>query len=150
MTLPGSGHAYVDSPTVIYTVQNHPVYAALCRPLWHAARAGTVTVVTSELTLLETLVGPIRSGDVALRQDFEAVLLGAEVVLLAITREVLLGAARLRAEAPALRTPDAIHAATARVNGCRLILTNDRGIKRVQGLSVTVLDEVIAASGNAA
>jgi predicted nucleic acid-binding protein len=52
-------------------------------------------------------------------------------------------AAHLRALG--LRTPDALHAATALASGCILFLTNDPVFKRVTGLSVVVLSEVVAA-----
>jgi hypothetical protein len=54
----------------------------------------------SELTLLETLIAPLRNG---FRQPNTA--------LVPITRDVLREAARLRPATPGLRTPDALHAA---------------------------------------
>ena len=44
-----------------------------------------------------------------------------------------------------LKTPDAIHAATALLAGCALFVTNDRGFKRVPGLRLAVLDDVLVA-----
>jgi predicted nucleic acid-binding protein len=58
---------------------------------------------------------------------------------------VLREAARLRATIAGLRAPDAIHAATALLSGCALFVTNDAGFKRVPGLPLVVLDDVIAA-----
>jgi predicted nucleic acid-binding protein len=143
--LPVSGPVYVDAQIVIYSVDRHPVYAPLCDPLWREAQAGTVTVVSSELTLLETLIGPLRSGDAALAARREGVWNRPNTSLMPVTRGVLREAARLRAIIPALRTPDAIHAATARLTGCALFLTNDQGLKRAPGLNITVLDEVLGA-----
>lgn len=62
LTLPSSGPIYVDTMTVIYAVERLPNYASLLQPLWLAAQAGNVDVVTSELTLMETLVGPFDMG----------------------------------------------------------------------------------------
>ena len=59
MTLPSSGQIYVDANSVIYTVEKHPIYGPLLEPLWHAAQAGSIEVVSSELTLLECLVSPL-------------------------------------------------------------------------------------------
>lgn len=143
IALPIAGSVYVDTPIVIYTVQQHPVYAPLCRPLWQAAEAGSLTVVSSDLTVLETLVVPVRTGDVALQRDFEAVLFYSELSLRPITHEVLREAARLRALLPSLRTPDAIHTATATLHGCALFLTNDTSLKRIPGLSITLLDDLV-------
>ncbi|MBC7527815.1 MAG: PIN domain-containing protein, partial [Chthonomonadaceae bacterium] len=65
--------------------------------------------------------------------------------LLPITKDVLREAARLRATISGLKTPDAIHAATALLNQCRLFITNDRGFLRVPGLNTAILDDVLAA-----
>lgn len=145
LILPAAGRVYVDAQIVIYSVDRHPLYAPVCDPLWQAVQAGTLTVVSSELMLLETLVGPLRSGDVALAARREGVWSQPNTQLLPITQDILRDAAGLRAVFPALRTPDAIHAATARFHGCALFLTNDKGLRRVTGLHVVLLDDVLSA-----
>jgi len=145
LAIPSSGSVYADAPVAIYTVDNHPVYAAVCRPLWEAVKAGSVTAVSSELTLLETLVGPIRQGDAARAAIREALWQQTNTELLPITKTILREAARLRAELPALKTPDAIHAATAMLHGCVLFVTNDRDLARVSSLPLAILDDVVAA-----
>ncbi|MBW4647009.1 MAG: PIN domain-containing protein [Goleter apudmare HA4340-LM2] len=64
--------------------------------------------------------------------------------LLPISQMVLRGAATLRATTR-LKTPDAIHAATALRENCTLFLTNDRQFRTVAGLTVTVLEEILTA-----
>ncbi len=71
MNLPASGPVYVDAQSFIYTVEKSPQYAALLRPLWGAISAGRMRVVTSELTIMECLVMPVRRGDSTLVADFE-------------------------------------------------------------------------------
>jgi predicted nucleic acid-binding protein len=63
LAVPASGRVYVDTQVVIYTVEKHPVHERRLRPLWQAVQAGSIEVVTSELTLLEVLVAPLRRGD---------------------------------------------------------------------------------------
>ncbi|MDQ2687255.1 MAG: PIN domain-containing protein [Armatimonadota bacterium] len=145
LIMPATGQVYAETNVVIYSVEGHPLYAPLCQPLWQAAQAGGITVVSSELTLMETLVGPLKQGDMILANDYEELWRQSNTRLLPITKAVLREAARLRASLPALRTPDAIHAATALLNGCALFLTNDTGFRRVPGLPLAVLDEVLAA-----
>ena len=60
-----------------------------------------------------------------------------------ITQDVLREAARLRALIPGLKTPDAIHAATALVHGCALFVTSDVGFRRVPGLTLAILDDIL-------
>jgi len=43
-----------------------------------------------------------------------------------------------------LKTPDAIHAATALVASCALIVTNDAGFRNLPGLPVAILSDLIS------
>lgn len=142
LSLPASGLVYLDANSIVYTVEQHPVYGPLLQPLWQAAVARTIEVVTSELTLMETLVGPLKSGNTALAQAYELALLGTDMRLLPITRATLREAAQLRATTK-LRTPDAIHAATLRQSGCVLFVTNDRDYLGVAGLPLVILDDLL-------
>ena len=145
LTFPSAGTVDVDSMVVIYLVDRHPVYLPACVRLWEAAGRKRVDLISSELVILETLVGPLRAGDAELASEREGFWTHTNGTLLGITLPVLREAARLRASIPALRTPDAIHAATALATGCAMFLTNDPVFKRIPGLPVTVLAEAVAA-----
>jgi predicted nucleic acid-binding protein len=142
LILPASGLVYLDANPIIYTVEKHPVYGPLLQPLWQAAQAKTIEVVSSELALMETLVGPLKSGDKPLERDFEKALLGTDMRLAPITQSILRGAAELRATTK-LRTPDAIHAATATEVACALFVTNDPDFRGVAGLPLVILDDLL-------
>jgi predicted nucleic acid-binding protein len=144
LTLPSSGLVYLDTQVVIYSVETHAAYWSLLEPLWQVAQAGAIEIVSSELTLMETLIGPLRSGDVVLQTAYEQLFQSSEMRLLAITQEVLREAARLRAGIRALRTPDALHAAPALLSGCALFLTNDDGYRRIPGLPLAVLRDALS------
>jgi predicted nucleic acid-binding protein len=135
---------YFDTVTIIYTIERYPSYFPLLEPIWRAAKAGSLRVVSSELALLETLVGPLKTGDASLIATFESALLGTDISLLPITQAVLREAARLRATTR-LRTPDALHAATASLAGCSLFITNDAGFRGISGLPLTILDDLLSA-----
>ncbi len=120
------------------------MYAPVCDPIWKVA--GTSVVVSSELILLETLVAPLRNGNAQLAANREALWQQPNTRLIPIDQPVLREAARLRASIAGLKTPDAIHAATALLHGCALFVTNDSGFKRVPGLSLVVLDDLLAAT----
>jgi predicted nucleic acid-binding protein len=145
LTLPASGPVFTDANAVIYTVRRHPVYYPLLKPFWDTLEASGEEAVGSELLIVETLVTPLRTGDAALLTAFEKALFESYLRLLPVTQEVLREASRLRAIIPGLRTPDAIHAATALLGGCTLFLTNDTGFRRISGLPVVLLDDVLAA-----
>lgn len=50
---------------------------------------------------------------------------------------------RLRGLHLGLRTPDALHAATAQVQGVSLLVTNDKSFDTLEGLAVTILDDIL-------
>ena len=142
LTVPSSGLVYFDANSVIYSVEKHPVYWPLLEPLWQAAKGKTIELVSSDLVLMETLVAPLKSGDTALASAYEQLFQQAQTRLVPITQAILREAARLRATTK-LKTPDALHAATAQQAGCVLFVTNDAGFRGVTSLSVVILDDLL-------
>ena len=146
VALPTTGLVYVDANVVIYTVEKHPQYSPVLRPLWSAVAAGQARVLVSELILLETLVGPYRANDPQLADDYETFLRLPGLELVAVSPAILREAARLRSQWPRLRSPDAIHAVTALSRSATSLVTNDFGFRNIPGLNVILLDDVLAAS----
>ncbi len=83
----------------------------------------------SDLTYLESIIKPLRTGDQATRQLFE--LFFERQSLLNISRAVFEAAAKLRAEFPNLKTPDALHLATASYHACEEFWTNDNRLNKI-------------------
>lgn len=145
LTLPTSGFVGVDTAAIIYSIEQIAPYDQLLQPLWQAAHDGTFAIACSELTLLEVLVKPIRDGNTLLEQRYRRFLTATtEIQMLPIDRALLEASTRLRASYN-LKTPDAIHAATALSAGCALFVTNDPVFRRVPGLPVVVLEELLTA-----
>ena len=142
LTVPSFGLVYFDTNPVIYSVERHPVYGLLVQPLWQAAKAKTIEIVSSELVLMESLVGPLKSGDAALAHAYEQLFQQARTRLLPITQSILREAARLRATTR-LKTPDALHAATAQLAGCVLFVTNDAGFRSALSIPLVILDDLL-------
>lgn len=146
LILPAAGTVYIDANTAIYSVEKIEPYWTLLQPMWVAAQAGYFLIVSSELLFFETLVKPFQRGDAILQASFRNLLLHSrEMQLQPITLPILEAAARLRATT-GLKTPDAIHAATALAAHNTLFLTNDSDFRRVPGLPVTLLSEVVSSS----
>jgi predicted nucleic acid-binding protein len=141
--LPPVGLIYVDANPVIYRVERVEPYWSASSEFWEAIDDGRCEAATSELTLLEVLIKPLRDGDADLESLFRATMLASNLECLAITLAILETAARLRAD-HRLKTPDAIHAATAIEAGAFLFLTNDTDFRKVPGLNVAILDEIVA------
>ena len=58
LILPSSGLVYLDANGFIYSVERIEPYYTLLKPLWVAAAANQFKIISSELTLLETITKP--------------------------------------------------------------------------------------------
>jgi predicted nucleic acid-binding protein len=146
LTLPTTGPIYLDASGFIYSVERIEPYRTLLEPMWRQAQAGQFVIMSSELVVLETLVKPLREGDTVLEQLFRALLHAREVQLIPATLSLWEHAAHLRATT-GLKTPDALHAATALNVESTLCITNDGDFRRVEGLPVVVLDDLLREEG---
>ncbi len=126
---------YVDANAWIYAREAEPKWDEL-RAFFALARQGHWKLVTSELSLAEALVWPIKNRDRRAQSDFASDLERApHLVLVSVSRAVLLEAATLRATR-SLEMPDAIHAATAKLSRCSHFLTGDELLARAVHLPV--------------
>lgn len=142
LNFPSSSLIYLDTVTIIYSIERFPEYVTLLDPMWQKLRSGDVSIVTSELAVLETLVMPIRQANTDLIRRYEALLFFSEIDLIPITRSILKSAATIRAHNN-IKTPDSIHAATAMSSQCDFFITNDVGFRKISGLPTTVLRDVL-------
>lgn len=143
LTIPPNATVYVDTAPIIYSVEINPAYWTLLQPLWSKSQANEINIISSELLWLEALVFPLKNNNTSLIGIYED-LFREDIHLIAISQDILKSAANLRAITH-LKTPDAIHAATALSVGCNLFLTNDSGLRMVPGLSVVVLKDILNA-----
>lgn len=141
LNFPRGTKLYLDTAPIIYAIEEHEVYWTELQPIWTAFAAGEIQVVTSEISLLETLVHPIRDNNSKLADTYNELLTESEVFLIPISTEILRAAAELRANHN-LKTPDAIHAATAVASGCQHLIANDSGFRRLTSIDVIILDDL--------
>ena len=135
----GQGPIALDTCVFIYFIEENPDYLALVEPIFQAIDSGELSVVTSALTLLETLVVPYRLGNIDLAEEYEAILTQSRGLhLVELSLSVLQTAAALRATTR-LRTPDALQIASAINHNCTAFVTNDRGHPNDTGLRVIQL-----------
>ena len=136
----GQGPVALDSSVFIYFIEEHPRYLPIVDPLFHALEVGLLQAATSTLTLLETLVQPVRTGNWRLADRYEEILTDSRgLELIKIDLELLRAAAHVRA-ATKVKTPDALQIASAQSAGCRTFVTNDGRLPPVPGLRVLYLD----------
>lgn len=139
----GDGPVGLDTVIFIYFIEEHPRFLPLLEPVFVAIDAGALESVTSDVTLLETLVGPYRAGDIRLAERYEAILTRSRGIrLVECRRSVIRAAAQLRAGLQ-IKTPDALQLAAALVSNCAVYLTNDRDLPPVPGLRILQLRDYL-------
>lgn len=142
LILPLVGIIYIDASCFIYTMERIDPYRALLEPIWRQAQHGNISIVSSYILVTETLVKPIRDANLDIETQYRAMFESGAVRLLEAPHSVFDDAARIRADT-GLKTPDALHAATALSVGCALFITNDRDFLRVRDLPTVILDDLL-------
>lgn len=116
---------YVDSNALIAIVEA----GNLMHDFVECVADGAITLVTSELTLTEVLVKPMRDANADLAQTYERVLGDADFIRTeAIRLPLLRDTARIRAET-GNKIADAIHVATAVASGSAFIVSSDQRLR---------------------
>jgi predicted nucleic acid-binding protein len=135
----GRGPAALDTVAFIYWIEESEAYVELLASVFSAADEGRIELISSALTLLEVLVLPFRTGNLALASQYEALLTRSrQIRLVEIDRAQLRAAAQLRA-VHQVRTPDALQLAAALSTRCTAFVTNDRRLPALPGLPVLQL-----------
>src|SRR5438128_3075105 len=129
---------YLDANVMIRLVEGDaatraPLVARLTPSLGAAG-----SLITSRLTRLECRSKPLRAGDLATLAQFDVFFAGVELVLAEVSPAVVERATDLRARYN-LKTPDAIHYATAVAVAPTVFLTGDRALSRCSEVPVEVL-----------
>lgn len=119
---------YLDTNIIIYAVEKPSPLSVGQLALFEAIDDGSITAVTSELTLAECLVYPLTANDTRLASAYEQFLTGTEIELIPIDRPILIAAAHMRA-LTRIKMPDAIHIATAQAAEATVFLTADRRLR---------------------
>jgi predicted nucleic acid-binding protein len=133
----------LDTSVFIYHIQTNPKYLALTDFLFTWLEKSRGSAITSNVTMTEVLVQPIRAGDEKLVGEFFALLTRyPNLEWVPVSMQIAALAARYRA-AHSLRTPDALQAATSVYSSVSALVTNDPVFKRISELHVLVLDDLL-------
>ncbi len=133
---------YIETAPFIYYIEAHPTYLKHMDVVIDIVENRPLEAYSSVITLTEVLNQPIKTGNQKLELAYRDILMNsAGYRLISVNTEVADTATNLRAHY-GLRTPDALHVATAIEVACDAFLTNDAGIKRVSELQILILDEL--------
>ena len=123
----------------------NPRYIEQAEKVFSQIEAGILQGLMANLVFAELLVPLYRAGDARQASGLVKQLLSfRNLKVITMQHEISMEAARIRAQYD-LRTPDAIHAATAVISKSTGILTNDKRFKALtgQGLAIWLFDELI-------
>ena len=141
MNLPRNFHRIgLDANILIYHFRAHPSFGKLATCLLSECKKRQSVV--SALVFSEIFVSLFEQENTALVEKYQAFLDSfPKLKVVSADKQVCLTAAQLRA-AYKLKTPDAIHLATAIDSGCDVFITNDSNLKKVQEITVLTLRDI--------
>jgi predicted nucleic acid-binding protein len=129
---------YADANVIIRLIEGDAATRAPLEARLLPFKGTTGFLHTSRLSRLECRVKPLRAADTKLLALYDAIFASAEVVVLELTRGVVEKATELRATLN-VKTPDALHLASAILCGATAFLTGDKGLARCSEIPVEVL-----------
>lgn len=142
-TVPEHGTIAFDSVALVYFIEQHPKFFVLSERIFERIVTGNARGVASSLVFAELLVPHFRlGGPTRARAVTDTVYNFPNLECVEATDSIGFIAARLRAD-HTLRTPDAVHVATALDRGAEWFVTNDRRLRRVEreGIKVWLFSE---------
>lgn len=134
---------YFDTNPIIYFVEGHETFYEAVKPIFDELDNEEFFACTSEFTITEVLIKPYRDGLDELIKDYQGLLLDSDYFsLLAMSASTFLSAAKIGGST-LMRTPDAIHIATAVEHQCDFFITNDKRIRNYQGVQVLQVSDFL-------
>jgi predicted nucleic acid-binding protein len=141
---------YLDSNVFIAAMESPGAHSDHAWWIINAIEESQIVGVTSEITLAEILVKPIELGDRDLAAAYEQMIMpGVNFEVLQVRREILIGAAQMRARRSSMRLPDAIHISTALASRCSHFVSDDQRLHSIEslktlGVNPFTLDDILA------
>ncbi|HQR42180.1 MAG TPA: type II toxin-antitoxin system VapC family toxin [Gemmatales bacterium] len=129
---------YLDANILIRLIEGDIAARAPVEAKLQHARVNAPFLTTSRLSRLECRVKPLREGNSSLLSLYEQLFNSNELQMTELHAAVIEKATELRSTLK-LKTPDAIHLASAIVERCSLFLTGDKDLAKVTEIAVEVV-----------
>lgn len=136
-----AGHrVYFDTNIFIYAFEATARYRLQLEALAKLLDDESCVVFTSEFTLAELLTKPFRDNMLEAVAGYRDMLEDSTIRLAPVTRSILIRSAMLRGQL-GIKTPDAVHVATAVDSGCSAFLTNDSAIRLPKRIELVLFSQ---------
>lgn len=133
--------AFLDASALIYLVDGDEAWSgAVQQALQELAAADpSLAIAVSRLSVLECQVGPLRRGDQASLERFDALFAQPDLLWVDLTAPVVEQATRLRA-LHGVRTPDALQAACClQLGSDAVMVSGDADFRRIPTLQLRLI-----------
>lgn len=135
---------YVDTNILIYLFEGFKQYAQPIQVIADCVDARDSVLLTGEITLAEILVAPFKQNNLQAVSAYSKALNDRQFIqLIPTSRKIYTKTAFLRASLPQMKTPDAIHMASAIEGGADMFLTNDKKLKTPREIERILLDDFV-------
>ena len=125
---------YIDTNIIIYLIEGFPAYQSLTDDVRDMLENDEFDAYTSELSICECLVKPLKVGASDITSLFHTFLEESGCFsLIPVDKDILISSAYISAST-GMKIPDAIHVATAIASDCDIFLSNDKNIRMPEGL----------------
>ncbi len=129
---------FLDTNIVIYVVEGNLAFAPKVVLRLATAQLAGDSFMISDLTRMECLVGPLKTGNTVVEASFQAFFARSDVRVVAITAAACDRAARIRATYN-FKPMDALQLAAAVEHGASIFLAVAASLRSFTGLTVEVL-----------
>ena len=135
---------YFDTNIFIYILEGNADYKDISEELMELLLEGDFKAFSSQLTFAEILPLLVRRGDEEIISETIEFLRDSELFsLCSVNEDISIQAGFLRGEL-SMKTPDALHVATALYQRCDIFLTNDQGIRTPEGMQRLLFSDFIS------
>lgn len=132
-----------DTSICIYFFEGHQKYYHIVKQLFQAVENEQIIVYYSALLLTELYAGPLKKGDRSIVENWNKYFKHyPSFYMKSVDEKIAYKAAILRAKYM-IKTPDALHIATAIEEKVSFFLTNDKNLKKITEIQVMCLEDLL-------
>ena len=141
----GYKKVFIDTAPFIYFIEgnkDNPLYYNKVRSFLNDCYNNDIQFVTSVITIEEYFVYPYRVNETKYIALFEKLIQTLNFKIVDIDKTIAKSAVKIRAEYKAFKAMDVLQIATAMLNECDLLFTNDKQLRQFKGIKCITIDDL--------
>ncbi len=132
----------VDTAPIIYYLENNPLYSEVIKRFFTTCIEQNIQVVTSAITVEESLVYPDLSGQMDFADNFNRFLDYMNVKIIDINADIAEQASKLRGQYKGFKAMDALQLSSAIASGCDIFFTNDKQLRQEKEIPCMTMQDL--------